>query len=250
MRRHVEDPLDGQVTITPVGQVVRSVIWGQPVYFTVTNPNDAIQRKHRAGRFYEPQELDLIRACFRPGQVFCDIGANIGNHTLFALKFMFAARAILFEPNPVAIELLRSNLQLNGVEDLCDLSHLGYGLSDSIATGLTINASPNNLGGGRMEKGDGTLQTLRGDDALGSTPVDFIKIDVEGMEMQVLAGLAGTIATRQPAMFIEVDNENADAFARWLVENSYVVRAKHKRHKLNENYLIVPRPLRRRALRA
>lgn len=237
-----------QVTITPKGQVVRSVIWGQPVFFTVTNPRDAIQRKHRNGQFYEPEELEIIRTHFRPGQVFCDIGANIGNHTLFAMKFLHAARAVLFEPNPDAIAILRSNLQLNGIEDVCDLTHLGFGLSDATAEGLSIDVPAENLGGGRMVEGSGTLQTRRGDDVLAGTPVDFLKIDVEGMELRVLAGLEQTIAARQPSMFIEVDETNAAGFATWVQEHNYVVRAKHKRHRTNENFLIAPRPVRRRAV--
>lgn len=231
-----------QVTISQTGQVVRSVIWGQPVYFTITNPRDSIQKVHRQGSFYEPEELEIIRRHFVPGSVFCDIGANIGNHSLFVLKFLFASRAILFEPNPAAISILRSNLQLNGVEQMCDLSNLGIGLSNADAEGMEVRALPKNLGAGRLVEGAGTIALRRGDDVLGDTAVDFIKIDVEGMEMAVLVGLSGLVKAQRPTLFIEVDDANKSEFATWVQDNTYAVQAKYRRYRTNCNYLIVPKP--------
>ena len=233
------------VTISQTGQVVRSVIWGQPVYFTITNPRDSIQKIHRQGGFYEPEELEIIRRHFVPGSVFCDIGANIGNHSLFALKFLYASRVILFEPNPVAIAILRSNLQLNGVEERCDLSNLGIGVSNRSAEGLGITARPKNLGGGRLVEGEGAITLRRGDEMLGATQVDFIKIDVEGMEVDVLDGLAGVVQAQRPTFFVEVDNVNGTEFATWVQDNNYAVQAKYRRYKTNCNYLIVPKSPRR-----
>lgn len=230
------------VFVSPTCQVVRSVIWGEPVCFTITNPRDAIQKKHRQGEFYEPEELEIIRAHCLPGSVFCDIGANIGNHTMFALKFLHAARAILFEPNPAAIAILTSNLTLNGLLGRCDLSNLGVGLSDLAHDGLGISAPAKNLGAGRMVEGEGELRVVRGDDALAGTRIDFLKIDVEGMEMQVLAGLQATLKAHRPRIFIEVDKVNRTAFGEWARANDYTVKARFKRYRTNENFLLIPNP--------
>ena len=227
---------------TPVGQVVRTVILGEPVYFTITNRRDAIQKFHCLGQFYEAEELDIIRRWFRPGSVFCDIGANIGNHSLFALKFLRASQSILFEPNPAAIAILRSNLELNGLTDRADFTNIGYGLSDTAASGLAISAPGRNMGAGKLVQGDGTLQTLRGDDALAGRHVDFIKIDVEGMELRVLGGLTDTLARCRPLIFIEVDRANAFEFKQWYRAHGYGVRARFKRYRTNENFLLEPIP--------
>lgn len=225
---------------TPMAEIVCSKVWGKPVFFTITNPKDVIQKKHAQGKFYEEEELEIIRRHCRPGMVFCDIGSNIGNHALFALKFLHVAKVILFEPNPVAIALLRSNLTLNGVMDQCDDQHLGYGLSDSSAQGLGMDVPGRNLGAGRMVEGSGDLEVIRGDDALAGQQIDFIKMDVEGMEMRALAGLRETIARTRPILFIEVDMENIDAFQAWVVENRYEVRDTYKRYRANKNFLLVP----------
>lgn len=231
-----------QVTISRPGRVVRSVLWGEPVYFTITNPNDAVQKQHRQGAFYEPEELEIIRRHCPPGAVFCDIGTNIGNHTIYALKFLRAARAILFEPNPAAIEILMSNLELNGLIDRCDLTHLGIGLSDAPAMSATGPVRKNNMGGARLVEGEGDIPLKRGDEVLAGQPVDFVKIDVEGMEMAVLRGLDSLVAARRPTMFVEVDNANRAAFKDWVAAQDYAVRDRFRRYRSNENYLIAPKP--------
>lgn len=223
---------------TPVGQIVRAVILGEPVFFTITNRRDVIQKFHILGQFYEAEELEIIRRWFRPGSVFCDIGANIGNHSLFALKFLRAAQSILFEPNPAAITILRSNLELNGLTDRADFTHIGFGLSDTAASGLAISAPNQNMGAGKLVEGDGSVQTLVGDDALAGRQVDFIKIDVEGMELRVLAGLKQTLSRCKPLIFVEVDRANRFEFRSWLRSNGYGVRARFKRYRTNENFLL------------
>jgi FkbM family methyltransferase len=242
LNKYAAPVLTPELVVSPAGQVVRSVIDGQPVFFTLTNIYDVIQMQHLAGRFYEPDELEIIREHCPKNAVFADIGANIGNHSLFALRFLGVRKLIPFEPNPVAVAVLTSNLGLNGGLDRCDLSHLGLGLSDRAQDGLTIELDEpyENLGGGRLVAG-GDLRVIRGDDALSQEDVDFIKIDVEGMEMQVLGGLAQTIARCRPIFFIEVDEANRAAFLAWVEANDYAVAATFRRYTVNENFLLKPK---------
>lgn len=242
LNKHAVPPVVSEaLVIGPAGQVVRAVIEGKPVFFTLTNPKDVIQKEHLAGRFYEPEELEIIRSHCPKGAVFVDIGANIGNHALFALKMLGVKKLIPFEPNPVAIAVLTANLGLNGELARCDLSHLGLGLSDQSQTGLAMAVDkPNkNLGGGRMVEG-GDLQVIRGDEALSAETVGFIKIDVEGMEMQVLRGLADTVARCRPALFVEVDEANRADFLAWVESTGYEIAATFRRYPVNENFLVKP----------
>jgi FkbM family methyltransferase len=226
--------------ITPPCQVVRNQIYGQPICFTITNPKDSIQRYHVLGQFYEAEELEIIRKHFRPGSVFCDMGANIGNHTLFAMKFLHASTSILFEPNPEAIAILRSNMELNGLTDRVDLSHLGVGVSDEHATGFHIDSNPRNLGGAKLVPGGGTVETERGDVLLADRHVDFIKMDIEGMELRALAGLEKTIARCRPGLFVEVDKTQTVKFRNWAAERDYVIRARYVRYETKVNFLAEP----------
>lgn len=244
-RRHSLEPVaTAALTVTAPGQVVRSLIHGQSVQFFIANPRDTIQKVHATGQFYEPEELEIIRQWCPPGAVFLDIGSNVGNHAIYALKFLHAARVILCEPNPAAIDILLTNLGLNGLLDRCDLSKLGHGLSDRNEGGMVIEASRRNLGGGRIKEADdaapGSITLRRGDELLADITPTFVKIDVEGMEMSVLSGLTELVERSRPIFFVEVDNVNRAAFLQWVQDNGYATRARFRRYRANENFLIVP----------
>ncbi len=91
-----------------------------------------------------------------------------------------------------------------------------------------------------MVEGSGDLQTIGGDDALRNQHIDFLKMDVEGMELRALAGLKETIARCRPTMFVEVENQNIPEFRQWLSEVRYTVEATFRRYPQNENFLVRP----------
>lgn len=215
-----------------------ATIHGRQFNFAYDRQADPIQRSHRQGKFYEEPELATIKAHFPQGGTFVDIGSNIGNHSLFVAAFCQPARIVPFEPNPLAYKLLVANVTLNGFQDLFDLRHVGLGLSDSAGDGFAMSDQRKNLGGARMQAGEGDIATTTGDAALADETPSFIKIDVEGMEMQVLLGLEQTIARHLPDILIEVDQENYAAFEAWVAEMKYDVIDTFQRYKTNRNYLL------------
>lgn len=230
------------VFVSPLAQIVRTTVHGEPILFTVNNPQDSIQKRHMRGEFYEPEELAIIARHFPFGGSFLDIGANVGNHTLYVGKFLRAARIVCIEPNPPAIALLESNVWLNGLSGVVDGSFLGVGLSDSARQKMSIVTPDRNLGGSRVVEGEGDLRLDRADQLLAGQRFDFVKIDVEGMELAVLSGMSGLLADHRPKMFIEVDRRNAAGFEMWLAEAHYTVLEEFKRYRTNTNHLIAPKP--------
>ncbi len=223
------------------------------VIFCTDMENDPIQRNHRRGQFYEGRELGKLKAHFPEGGTFVDIGANVGNHSLYAALFLGAGRVIPFEPNPRAFRLLVQNVLVNRLEEVIDLSRLGVGLADREEGGFAMEKRKRNLGGARMLPGEGRLRVFRGDTLLEGERPALIKIDVEGMEMPVLAGLEATIAAHRPALLVEVDNENETAFRQWAADAGYEIADTVQRYRLNKNHLLLPatvskaRPKTRRA---
>ncbi len=217
--------------------LIHTTILDKRVTFCVNMKRDPIQRNHRRGSFYEMYELQRLRRLFPEGGTFIDIGANVGNHTLFAAMFMGATRVIPIEPNPLAFELLIQNVLVNRLDDIVDLTQIGIGLSDEANTGFAMTERQVNLGKAQMEKGGG-LEVLRGDEVFAKERPDFIKIDVEGMEMQVLSGLEGLLKRKKPIMMIEVDNDLEAEFLDWVDSNGYGVFATHARYSENKNQLI------------
>ena len=213
---------------------------GHKVVFCVNKRRDTIQDTHKRGQFYEIEELTLLSRLFPTGLRYLDIGSNVGNHSLFFSIVMKAARVVPIEPNPLAFELLVANTFANGLTDVICLDHIGVGLSDRRSAGFVMEERRRNLGAAKMLEGDGDLETWPGDDLFAEEVPDFIKIDVEGMELQVLSGLAKTIVRSKPAIFIEVDDQNSKDFEIWADKSGYASVYAIRKYRTQVNHLLVP----------
>lgn len=222
-------------------RLVRGTHLDRPVQFAVRNALDAIQQHHIKGAFYELEELDIIRRHFNPGDTFVDFGANVGNHALYVAMYLEPTKVLCVEPNSLAYENLMANIVLNGVEEVFDLGWLGIGVSCNEGDGFGVTHWVHNLGGGKLiEREGGTISLRSGDAILADTRADFIKIDVEGMEVDVLKSIEKTVARDRPKIFIEVDNENRDGVFAWVEAQGYKTEETFKRYRDNENFLFVP----------
>ncbi len=238
--RSVLEAIRGGQSVTFDGlDVVVSWVHGKRLLFAVDIENDPVQRNFRLGQFYEARELEYLKQRFPLGGVFVDIGANIGNHSLFVAAFLSPSRVITFEPNPPALRLLLANVLLNGFERTFELGHLGLGLSDDAVGGYGMEVRERNIGAAKMLAGTGSLEVQPGDALLADETPSLIKIDVEGMEMRVLAGLEETVSRTRPIILAEIDEANDSAFRDWVDEHDYVIDAVFKRYRTNTNYAVV-----------
>jgi FkbM family methyltransferase len=231
------------------GTVCSNILDNKAIHFFVTDNHDVIQGHHAEGQFYELEELSIIACYFPLGGVFVDVGANVGNHAIYVCHYLHPTQVIIIEPNPLAISILRINVALNGLQRVVDMSHLGCGLSDAPGN-AQIQTPPGNLGGTTLqpdEKSNG-VPLIRGDDILVERRVDFIKMDIEGMELKALAGLAGTISKWRPSLFVEIDNSNAENFIAWTKTNGYKIVSKYRRYHSSENYMVVPAEIARQTV--
>lgn len=177
---------------------------------------DEISDQIRVQGRYEDISLRAIETLLLPhlacDRQYClDVGANIGNHSIFFSAFF--ARVVAFEPNPLARTLLELNLQVNGANNV-DINSVG--LSDSSGT-ARLSVCRDNLGASRLKHlaeadpafaariaEEVEIDVVPGDSTLApEISVGFIKIDVEGLESQVLRGLARTIEQHRPVIMLE-----------------------------------------------
>ena len=168
-----------------------------------------------------------------------DVGANTGNHTIFFAGPMKAAMVTPLEPLPSASAALRASVLRNGLANV-DLSRLGTGIADHSGRARLVFSERGGLGATSLvadPSGDIVIDTL---DAMITEPVDVLKIDVEGMEMSVLAGADRVIKRSRPLIFIEIANQNTPAFSAWLSQAGYQVERIFT-DKQHANYLIAPR---------
>lgn len=209
-------------------------------------PRDYIGRHVVANGLYD----DLALRClfektfaarlksFRTGTAL-DVGANIGNHSMWFSRFF--QQVVAFEPNPVCVRLFEANIMMNRLPNLMLVAHA---LSDHDGQALLHANLQGNLGGsslGQSAKAGATqsfpIRLLRGDDALaqmvGLPPVRFIKLDVEGHEHAALRGLEHTLRNDQPLVLFESggaqgpDGSEAilGTLQRWGYRHTYVVES-------------------------
>ena len=211
---------------------------GQEFRFFVDNPHDSIQAHHFVGEFYEMDELRLLSRHVGPGARILDVGANIGNHAVYFERVMRASRVVVIELQDRVIALLRLNALLNGLVRT-DLSRLGigFGASDHGA-GIVIPQAFNLAGAQFHAEETGAYVIRRGDDVLDGEDFDLIKIDVEGMECDVIEGLEATIRRSQPKLFVEVWQDNLPRFYDQMARLGYRKVDEWRRYDFAVNLLM------------
>ena len=212
---------------------------GEVLKLPYTGLNPVIEREQMRGLFFEAEELNFLAERLPAGLRIVDVGANTGNHTLFFATIMQAKSVIPIEPLPRAAAAVRSVVAANSLANV-DLSRLGTAVGAAPGKLAPVMSVTAGLGATHFQaapSGTIPLDTL---DRLDLGPVDFMKIDVEGMEMDVLKGAAGLIAAQQPLLYIEVIDAGTAEFMAWVDRNGYCVE-KLFPDKTHCNYLLVPR---------
>jgi hypothetical protein len=178
---------------------------------------------HLQSTLSEAEELRLIRAEAAGCRRIVECGCLVGNHTLYFAKVLRPEKIIVLDASTQSLDQTRHNFSLNpDVADvILDLRHRAI----STETGM-------------IELLGHTVKAVVMDEEI-QEPVDFLKIDVDGMEMAALEGLRLTINQYRPKIMIEVSNEFTEQFRRFIQEDNYEVRQQIVRGG-DGNYLISP----------
>jgi FkbM family methyltransferase len=155
---------------------------------------------------YSEGEIDLFRQLLRPGDVAVDVGANIGALTIGIARLVGAEGAVLaFEPQRVIYDILSNNIRLNGLTNV--IAHRRAVGSEPGTTRVPAldYRQTNNFGGVALGGSQGEPVEIVTIDSLALPRLRLLKVDVEGMEANVVAGARATIARLQPALYIEND---------------------------------------------
>lgn len=171
---------------------------------------------------------------FQQGDVFFDIGANIGFYTcLFSTK---ASKVYSFEPNPEAVDLLEENIENNSlgnveVEKLALSSENGYRSMDKVpgATALGMASISEEAGDTPVRTADSLLK----DEEI-ELP-DMVKIDVEGHECRVLRGMRNIIERAKPVLYVE-SHDTEDGLEDILEKHGYQYEVVDHRIEGNKFY--------------
>ncbi len=160
------------------------------------------------GEFSEG-ETDIFRQLLQPGTTAVEVGANIGAHTISIAQFVGPqGRVLAFEPQRSIFQLLCANLALNGIEQVEAHWAAAGSTLGTIAVPRLDSRARQNFGAleiGGPQPGDQVrLVTL---DSFELPACHLIKIDVEGMEAEVIRGASETIRRHKPVIYVENDRE-------------------------------------------
>jgi FkbM family methyltransferase len=177
-----------------------------------------------SGLDYDEQLVAWIGK-LEPGATVIDVGANIGVYTIRAgMKVGPAGRVLAVEPLPPTIERLKCNIARNGIQNV---EVLEFAVSDHDGQTLLYDAgrqsSASFYGSGSCPSYQVEVRTIDTMVSQLQLPrVDWIKIDVECAEPQVLAGMEKTIRRFRPNILFE-NNAAAGSSIELLRAHGYVI---------------------------
>ena len=155
---------------------------------------------------YEPFIFDLFAKYIRPGMTVIDVGANIGEHTVYAACLVGNKGSVYsYEPIPRLYKQIHDSVGQNHFESIVHTKNYALGKED-ITEKLHVSK---NAGGSSIVHDDDTQDIItvtvkKGDsELLLLNKVDVVKIDVEGYEYEVLLGMKEVLRRDMPLIFIE-----------------------------------------------
>lgn len=173
---------------------------------------------------HEKEQINFSKKYINNG-VVVDCGSNAGNHSLF--YSVYAKKVISIEANPVLAEEFRSRIFYNNIKNII-LLNIGIGSSDGTklsfhqsvgdnkgTSSFIENFSPENLN--QINVLIRTLDSILSEHKI--RKVDFIKIDVEGYDYEVLEGARKIISTSTPVIQIEYSPRDKKKLLAFLIEN-------------------------------
>jgi FkbM family methyltransferase len=161
---------------------------------------------------YGELEWKLLQRFCEPGAIVVEVGANIGSHTVSLGKAVGAGGTVVaVEPQPVIFQALCANLALNCLTNV-DAVNCGCGnRRQTLHLPRVDYAAEGNFGGVELQGHAATASSIaveirKLDDLLAPyKTVNLLKIDVEGMESEVVQGGRQVIGAFHPVLYVEND---------------------------------------------
>jgi FkbM family methyltransferase len=179
----------------------------------------AVGREIYYGGSYEPAVSALLRRLLKPGMVFFDVGANIGEFTALAGHCVGRAGQVhAFEASPRTFSQLVDNVALNRLQNVrlveCAVSSDNgvreFFLSPGIASGSSSLAPAHDYSGQSVKVRAVTLDSYVEENGVPS--VNVVKLDIEGAELEAVKGASRLLERDRPTLIVEYHPEVARRF--------------------------------------
>ena len=205
-----------------------AVVAGRDGYFLVNRKDIYVGRAIETYGEYNGLEAEFLKRFINPGDVAVEVGANIGSHTVGLGKAVGAqGKVYAFEPQRACYALLQAQIALNRLSNVVIAYNEGVGRERSRLWVPAANYDKlGNFGGlslGEQQGGSAQpVDVVTLDERLGDSKCSLIKIDVEGMEADVIRGGLKTIREHRPFLYVENDRvEKSPSLVALILELGY-----------------------------
>lgn len=175
--------------------------------YRIVDPGGRIGSKLVNGEPYERKLLDDVYRRGVDGRVAFDVGAHVGNHSLY-FGAVCEMTVFAFEPHPVSFPMLVENVELNPGLDVRP-TQVAIGAEEGRAEFASHM---------QLKLGRGHIPVRRLDDIVGPVDVAVVKVDVEGMEAQALDGALNHLRRCRPALYVETHTRTAHKHVAAVIE--------------------------------
>jgi FkbM family methyltransferase len=163
---------------------------------------------HIAGGAYEPHVEATLDRLLGPGDVFVDVGANVGYHTVRAARSVGPeGKVVAVEANPENARLIAHTIEVNAITNIELIPVALSGQRGHVVFGTAVGSNGGFLDAASSASGRGMLVPTFAMDDLGFEQVSVIKIDVEGAEALVIDGASEVIRRDRPSLVMEFSME-------------------------------------------
>jgi FkbM family methyltransferase len=204
-----------------------SIVHGKDGYFLVNRNDFYVGKALEIYGEYGGIESAFLKSVITPGTTVVEVGANIGSHTVGLAKAVGPqGKVFVFEPQRACYALLQAQIALNQFGNIYAFNQ-GVGRTRGKLWVPRINyAQRGNFGGVALSNdktaGAETVDVVTLDESVSDISCALIKIDVEGMEEEVIRGAVSLIKNQHPLLYVENDRvEKSSSLVSLLLDLGY-----------------------------
>lgn len=216
-------------------------------YLPFLSYKDTVRRKIINNEIYEKEIVDIAAEYIEPNSIVLDIGANFGQMSILFSETQRNVKVFAFEAQKYVFELLEKNVKVNDKKNIkCFYNLVG---SKSGIENIKINKlykfgswGANNIEYSSNKQRSTKIKAIKIDDIKFDQTISFMKVDVQGLDLDVLRGAKNTIKYHRMPIIFEYESifENIydykfDDIEKILNEINYEVKT-----KIGNDFLIVP----------
>lgn len=186
---------------------------------------------------YDNKERKYVLAHASEG-LMLDVGANIGVWSLFLARHFPESKIVSIEANPATFDILTDHIELNGYTNI-ELHQCGVGYRPGVLP-LHLNKTGNRGGDSfvhsekRSDAIDVPIKRLSDIISADGPEIEFMKIDIEGMELDVLRDMIENLDRRVWPRLICIETLHSSEPIELLLQNEYVIRLRARENALLE----------------